>query len=299
MLAEISHLTITFDRDVDNPPGSSDVDDVSNPANYLVVQPGPNGVFDTADCAAGLSGDDLGFPSGTVVYDGLSFASTVEMNAGQILPTGSYRLFVCGTTSITAGGVALAGDGANSGTDYTLDFSVVVPQTLPQTGFAPDIRTSLSLQPAAKEYAELSGLWLEIPILRESLPIVGVPIPEDTWDVTWLGQQAGWLEGTAFPTLSGNSVLTGHAINANGFPGPFAELGKLRFGDKIIVHAWGQQYIYEVRSVQRVLPDAIRSVIRHEEYPWLTLLTCLGYDPVQDAYSYRTVVRAVLVSISP
>jgi LPXTG-site transpeptidase (sortase) family protein len=299
VLAEIHHLTITFDRDIDNPPGSAGVDDVSNPANYLVLQPGPNGVFDTVDCAAGLSGDDLDFPNGSVVYDGMSFTSTVEMNSGQILPNGTYRIFVCGTTSITAGGIELAGDGMNSGTDYILDFSVIVPKSLPDTGFPPDVHTSLPLQPTANDYNEFSGLWLEIPQLKKSLPIIGVPIPYDTWNVTWLAQKAGWLEGTAFPTLSGNSVLTGHSTNANGYPGPFADLGKLRFGDKIIVHAWGQHYIYEVRSVQWVLPDAIQTVLRHEEYPWLTLFTCLGYDPVQGNYRYRIVVRAVQVSISP
>jgi len=67
-------------------------------------------------------------------------------------------------------------------------------------------------------------------------------------------------------------------------------------GDQVIVQAWGQEYIYEVRSVEVVSPGSSR-VLGHEEKPWLTLLTCQGYDAQQNLYLKRLAVKAALVEI--
>jgi LPXTG-site transpeptidase (sortase) family protein len=169
---------------------------------------------------------------------------------------------------------------------------------LPQTGFSPGVITRLSEEPTIKPFQDLGDLWLEIPNLNIVMPIKGIPMMGEGWDVTWLGKNAGWLEGTAFPTWSGNSVITGHVWNADNTPGPFLNLQKLSWGDKVIVHAWGQEYMYEVRSVAKnVKPNSISSVLRHEEFPWLTLLTCSGYNEKSESYNYRLVVRAVQVSV--
>ena len=131
------------------------------------------------------------------------------------------------------------------------------------------------------------------------MPIVGVPQADGEWDVSWLGNRAGWLIGTAFPTWAGNSVLTGHVYDAFGNAGPFIHLDSLSWGDKVIVHAWGTQDVYEVRQVSDVLPSEISSVIKHEELPWVTLLTCRGYDEASNSYKYRVMVRAVLMGSEP
>ncbi len=230
-------------------------------------------------------------------YDVVEFSAVVAVNDGNALPTGDYWLCVCGTTSITAGGIALGGDGVSSGTDYVLDFSVIVPKSLPDTGFAPGALSALPEQPEARDFRSFDNLWLEIPSQELRTPIVGVPFHEGTWDVTWLGNRAGWLEGSAFPTWSGNSVLTAHAINATGHPGPFSALGALRYGDEVAVHAWRQRYSYEVRASWPETANSTLSVMRHYDQPWLTLLTCRAYDPTSGTYLYRTVVRAVQVDI--
>ena len=49
------------------------------------------------------------------------------------------------------------------------------------------------------------GMTLEIPSLGVTMPVVGVPETFDGWDVSWLGEDAGWLAGTAYPTWEGNS----------------------------------------------------------------------------------------------
>ena len=72
---------------------------------------------------------------------------------------------------------------------------------LPDTGFAPGKVTDLPLQKESQEYGDLDGLRVEIPRLGISVPIVSVPISEQGWDLTWLWNKAGWLEGTALSFL--------------------------------------------------------------------------------------------------
>ena len=92
-------------------------------------------------------------------------------------------------------------------------------------------------------------------------------------------------------------MLTGHVWNADNTPGPFARLNQLWWGDQVIVHAWGGQYVYEVRAVMQVSPGNTAAMMKHEELPWLTLVTCRGYDETSGSYKYRVLVRAVLVDV--
>ncbi|GAB4461397.1 MAG: hypothetical protein Kow0070_18910 [Anaerolineales bacterium] len=165
---------------------------------------------------------------------------------------------------------------------------------LPATGFAPNVVTPLDTP--AVTYAPVGNMTIEIPSLGLNIPVVGVPLKDTGWDVSWLGNQAGWLEGSAFPSWSGNSVLTGHVYGANGLPGPFVNLNKLKYGDKIIIHAYGAKYIYEVRA-NTIVGTSDTSIFRHEEKAWLTLVTCQEYDAKTNTYKKRVVVRAVLVSV--
>ncbi|MBM3125708.1 MAG: sortase [Chloroflexi bacterium] len=153
-------------------------------------------------------------------------------------------------------------------------------------------------QSADYRYTAQSELWIEIPRLEVRLDIVGIPIAETKdWDLTWLGDQAGWLEGTAFPTQAGNSALTAHTYLPSGDEGPFVNLGSLRYGDSIIVHYAGQRYIYEVRENRVVRPDSIGYALRHQDYPWLTLITCRTYSEATEDYVYRVVIQAIQVRV--
>ena len=166
---------------------------------------------------------------------------------------------------------------------------------LPQTGFAPNVLTRLEPQPEDLKYAATNVL-LEIPRLDIKIPIVGVPYRDRKWNVSWLGNQAGWLEGSAFPSWNGNSVLTSHVYLSNGLPGPFVFLNNLLFGDQVIVHAYGQKYIFEVRT-NEIVQSSDASIFKHEERPWLTLVTCKEYDQKIKGYLKRVVVRAVLLKV--
>ena len=171
----------------------------------------------------------------------------------------------------------------------------VFTSTIPATGFAPNVITNLSNTPR-ETYFTTGDIAVEVPSLGITMPIVGVPLKNGAWNVSWLGSQAGWLEGSAFPSHNGNSVLTGHVYLSNGLPGPFVNLGKLKYGDKVIVHAYGQRYVFEVRTNTVVDPNDA-SVFKHEEKSWLTLVTCKEYDEKTNTYKKRVVVRAVLVKV--
>lgn len=170
--------------------------------------------------------------------------------------------------------------------------------SLPQTGFAPGRITTLPVQTLEKAYKEMGELWIEIPALDLQTDIMGVPVGKDGWDLRWLTSQVGWLEGTAFPTWAGNSALTAHVYDSFGQPGPFVDLHSLKWGDDIIIHFYGQEYVYSVRDVQDYIdPGDTSEVFEHEEMPWLTLITCQGYEEKSDSYRWRIIVKAVQTSI--
>jgi LPXTG-site transpeptidase (sortase) family protein len=166
---------------------------------------------------------------------------------------------------------------------------------IPVTGFKANVVTDIS-HVAKETYTSTGDVMLEIPSLNVKIPIVGVPKKDGTWNVSWLTNEAGWLEGSAFPSWNGNSVLTSHVYLASGLPGPFVNLNKLKYGDTIIVHAYGQKYTFAVQTNEIVSPND-RSVMKHEEKPWLTLITCKDYDEKTRTYKNRVAVRAILVKV--
>ena len=299
-----STFTVTFSEDVNNPTGNSDPDDVTNPDNFLLVEKGINGIADTVSCVGSVQTDDV-----QIAVSGITYINpTAIVTLAAPLPVGSYRLFVCGTTSIVDFTLTPLNGGLS---DFTFDFVVTtsVPVTtpaestnttassLPTTGFTPNKVSTLPDQPATLKYAKLGDLWLEIPSLNVKSNIVGVPQVNGDWDVTWLGNDTGWLNGTAFPTWTGNSVLTAHVTNASGLQGPFAALKQLKYGDQIIVHMGGMKYVYEVRETKLSRPYSTSYAFESkQDAAYLTLITCSGYNPLNESYLFRRVVRAVLVS---
>ena len=295
-----TQLQVEFDEDVKND-GSTGA--ANNAANFLLVEAGMNALFDTTSCKSGLIADDIKIAINLATYNNTSgngpYISTLNINGGTPLDAGTYRLFVCGTTSIED----LLGNELNSGlSDTWINFTVSEVLTdsiskLPATGFPIGDVTSLPPQPEDKAYASFSDLWLEIPKLSVSTSVVGVPLTKDGWDVTWLGTDAGWLNETAFPTWAGNSVITAHVWDAFNQPGTFYNLKKLGYGDEIKVHAFGQVYVYEVQQTKRIAPNNFAAALKHEDKAWLTLITCEDYRLLFHSYSYRRVVRAVLVRV--
>lgn len=304
-----SQILIEFNEDVKSDFGTQAA---NNAVNYLLVEIGTNGAFDTVSCFGGHVADDVLVTVNAASYNNNGgsgpFIATLIINGGAPLGAGSYRLFVCGTTSIED----LIGNELNDGLSdtlisFTVSLPVVIsdpqslstPDVLPLTGFPKGAVIRIPAQPLEKMYASYADLQLVIPSLAVSTPIVGVPLHEDDWDVSWLGEDAGWLNGTAFPTWNGNSVITAHVWDAYNQPGPFYNLKRLKYGDVIQIRAFGQIYTYEVRETKRISPKDIKTALKHEEKAWLTLITCEDYKFLFRTYSYRRMVRAVLISVTP
>ena len=298
LISQPSVLVVEFSETVQSGGGPDAADSL---ANYLLLKAGPNSVFDTTladnaaicDAAHTILGDDIKVSLLSASYDPVSSTATLQIDPSFApLVQGQYRLYLCGAVSIDD----QAGNPLNGGTNTAVNFRVITTSSLPKTGYAPHRVTSLPEQLKSQNYSS-SDLTLEIPRLGLRTNILSMPQTDGIWNATWLGPNVGWLQGTAFPTWAGNSILTGHVYDATGLPGPFLNLRQLRYGDRIIVNAWGQQYIYEVRGSSLVLPEDTGAAFKHEEFPWLTLITCRGYDEATDSYLFRIVVRAVQVEI--
>jgi LPXTG-site transpeptidase (sortase) family protein len=165
---------------------------------------------------------------------------------------------------------------------------------IPVTGFTPNVVTELSV--ASRPVYAPSSLRIEIPVLNVKTSIVGVEFKDGNWDVSWLQDQAGWLNGTAYPTWRGNSLITAHAVNSDGRPGVFSGLNHLAAGEYVFVYNNGYRYTYRVESNDLTQATDF-DVLKHEEKPYLTLITCDTYDEKSGMYLLRVVVRAVLVDV--
>jgi LPXTG-site transpeptidase (sortase) family protein len=233
----------------------------------------------------GTLGPDLGALTPAEAVNAISITFDIDVKGSTRVENNAFI-----DSDLNGDGDALDdGERSDAKADFIWD---VTPGDLPKTGFAPGQINLLPYQTTS--YAELGDIWLEIPKLDIKMPIVGVPMVNNNWDVSWLGSSAGWLNETAYPTTSGNSVITGHVYLPNGQPGPFVELKKMGWNDKLVIHVGDKQYVYRVRKVMQVKPDDL-SPLKTESSSWITLVTCQGYDEKTDSYLYRQVVKAELV----
>ena len=280
-------------------------------ANYVLLEAGPNRLVDFAACGDDLTSvDDTIITVNQAVYDNSTYTTQVSVNGGAALPIGRYRLLACGNSPY-APPALFDGVGNKMAVDYVFNFVVAAEVDeddplatatplgllpIPLTGFPQGETTPLTVQPADRLFNSMD-LVFDIPSLSISAPIVGVPLTDGTWDVSWLGDDIGWLAGSAYPTWPGNTVLTGHVWNANNEPGIFSKIKELSYGDEVLIHSGEQTYVYEVRENERVDPEASQVVFKHEELDWITLLTCEDFNTDLGGYDYRRYIRAVLIDI--
>jgi LPXTG-site transpeptidase (sortase) family protein len=168
-------------------------------------------------------------------------------------------------------------------------------QELPDAGFPPNQPTIFITTQTVGQPAEMV---LRIEKLHIRALIFGVELEDGKYDLNWIGDNIGFLNGTAFPTQLGNSVLTGHVINSYGNPGIFSNLSELVYEDQIVIEAWGSDFIYLVTDKGYYLPTDT-SVLSSDDsrYSRLTLITCEDYDQHTQTYQSRLIIQAILVRI--
>jgi len=294
---ETAHLTLTV-ANAGPYPADSVVVAVTLPAG-VTFQSASSGNYDPATNLWTL-------PAPLAVGASLSLDLTV-----QVLDPGAWTV----QAQIVAAGPADVDSATSQGFDVD-DLSDGLPDDdeaqvrlvaladLPAAGFPQREGLQPSLRAAApksmtRAASKANTPWLEIPALGVQATILGVPLTAQGWDVAWLGRSVGWLEGSAFPTWVGNTVLAGHVWNADNTPGIFAGLKTLQYGERVVIHAWGQRYVYEVRKKCFLNAAESERLFVPQTHDWLTLLTCTEYDPAAEQYRKRLAVCAVLVAVEP
>jgi LPXTG-site transpeptidase (sortase) family protein len=137
---------------------------------------------------------------------------------------------------------------------------------------------------------------IKIPALGLDSPIKRIHYNEGAWDVTDLGQAAGWLETSSQPALGGNTILVGHLDLVGNQMGAFAELGQLKIG--AVIKIYSDETVYRYQVSQRLIVKADdTSVVADSLSPQLTLITCYGYSwsVVTKSYQQRLVLIATPV----
>ncbi|HVF25816.1 MAG TPA: sortase [Anaerolineales bacterium] len=306
-----SLLTITI-RNTGNVPlsglGLRDTLPGSLPAGLVIANPpAPSPVNNCGGTLSAVAGTQIiQLANGTLA---LSSACTIVVAVTGSTPGDYQNTIPAGTLGSDQGATnhdaatdtlvvrprSVGGGGSNTGGNNSPpNGSAASAFFIPVTGFAPNMVTKLEV--SSNPAYDAMSVTMEIPVIKVKTSIVGIELRKVGWDVSWLQDQAGWLDGTAYPTWKGNSVLTAHVVNADGKPGVFYGLKHLGVGEYIFIYNSGYRYAYKVVSNELVKPDDI-NVLRHEEKAYLTLITCDTYDEETGTYLRRVAVRAVLVEV--
>ena len=132
---------------------------------------------------------------------------------------------------------------------------------------------------------------LFIPSIGVNAPVITAFLRDSTWDVTQLGTNIGYLQGTAWTDRPGNIVLSGHVEMSDGRTGVFASLEDVQVGDLVVLTENGQQFNYIIQEMRYVEPTDL-SVVYPTDNEVLTLITCSDYNFFQNTYDQRLVVVA-------
>lgn len=150
------------------------------------------------------------------------------------------------------------------------DFEFYWLDTLPKTGFSSASPMLLPEKPMELNYEPLRRT-LEIPSASIAAEIVSVPFEDGEYPVTWLGAEAGLLEGSALPG-EGQSLVIGHNHLNTNEAGPFFLLKWVIF----IRDERGGVRTFVVYANVKAAEDDINAVNRliSEDPLSLTLITC-------------------------
>lgn len=165
-------------------------------------------------------------------------------------------------------------------------------ETLPATGFSSSHAAVLPAQPLSLNYEPMQ-MSLQIPSLNVETELVTVPLADDNWQVKWLGEKAGLLEGSALPG-QGISVIAAHNTLNNTEYGPFALLSTMGRGDMITVRNKNNELlIYRVYANELLEPDDMQKLaaIAGQEENALVLVTCEN-EAAEGGYLNRRAVFA-------
>lgn len=128
--------------------------------------------------------------------------------------------------------------------------------------------------------------YIYIPKIKVYLPIYNGTESEE------LAKGVGHLDGTSLPVggASTHSVLAGH----RGLPSAalLTSLDEMEIGDYFVITVLNQQLVYQVDSINTVLPEETQYLSIEKDRDLVTLLTCTPYA----INTHRLLVRGTRVS---
>lgn len=105
---------------------------------------------------------------------------------------------------------------------------------------------------------------IELPAIKIDVPMFeGVSLPT-------LDKGPGHWPGSAMPGGVGNVVIAGHRVSHNR---PFYNIDKMKKGDQVVFNVRGGRYVYLVRELQIVDPDALW-IVEQTPSKTATLFAC-------------------------
>jgi len=127
----ITQVYVDFSEPMFDPAGNSDPGDVTNPANYQLINGGPNQMVETTACGP-LQGDDVAITVDAATWYPAFLRTVLHVNLGVSLPANSYRLNLCAAGALQdLWGTPLDGDGnGTGGDDFGLPFEVTATNLL-------------------------------------------------------------------------------------------------------------------------------------------------------------------------
>ena len=186
---------------------------------------------------------------------------------------------------VTIGPKSLAGPGLEF-------FRLYEDCLLPETGFSGMHPSELSAQPKELQYNSLR-MELQIPTIDAEMELVTVPLADKAWQVKWLQNKAGVLEGSALPG-EGISVVAAHNTLNNTEYGPFALLSTVEVNDVIMVNnRLGSMKMFRVYANELLDADGMAQMaaIAGEAENPLILVTCEN-ESTEGGYLNRRVIFA-------
>ncbi|MBC8170840.1 MAG: class F sortase [Anaerolineae bacterium] len=195
-----------------------------------------------------------------------------------------------------AGMMYLVYDNMNQRSVQTPEITPVLEATIQQTS-----PTSVLSEATLPVPLATAGMAIEaeifIPSIGVSAPIIPVFLDGESWNVSQLGMNVGYLQGTAWLDEIGNVVLSGHVDLRDGRAGIFRKLPELKTGAQILLVYEGSERSYVVSELMTVEPEDL-TPLYPTDFERLTLITCdaEAYDFLQDTYQKRIVVIAERVS---
>lgn len=131
--------------------------------------------------------------------------------------------------------------------------------------------------PSIKVYAEVEEVGVS--------ELGAMDVPEKITEVGWFGLGPR-------PGVAGSAVMAGHLNGKNGERGVFADLDKVRVGDKFFVEdETGAVSRFVVREIKSFEPGFAAEVFEKSDGTYLNLITCVGeWTGAKKGYSKRLVV---------